>query len=130
MMNPPVLEPGRGDRPDGEPRAAARVEGAAELVHWIGFAVSMLRQKGTVTLIHRADRLADVLAALSGRAGEIVIFPLWPRTGEAAAKRILIRARRGVAGPLRLARGLVLHADCGGFTPQADAVLRGRALVL
>jgi len=130
MMNPPFLEPGRGDRPASEPDVAARVEGAAELTDWIGFAVSMLRHKGTVTLIHRADRLADVLAALSGSAGGVVVFPLWPRTGEAAAKRVLIRARRGVAGPLRLARGLVLHADGGGFTPQADVVLRGRALVL
>ena len=87
----------------------------------------MLRAGGTLTLVHRADRLADALAALGPRAGEVVVFPLWPRAGR-PAKRVLIRARRGAAAPLRLAPGLVLHGADGAFTPAAQAALRGGAL--
>ena len=87
MMNPPFFAAGTTARPDGEARAAARIEGEADLAAWIGFASGMLRRKGTLTLIHRAERLADVLAALSGRCGEIAVFPLWPRAGAEAAKR-------------------------------------------
>jgi len=69
-----------------------------------------------------------VLAALTERAGEIVVFPLWPgpaRGADAApAQRVIVRALKGVAAPLRLAPGLVLHEAGGAFTPEAETVLR------
>ena len=84
----------------------------------------------TVTVIHRADRLDALLAQLSGRAGEIVVFPLWPGAGK-AAKRVIIRARKGTATPTRLSPGLVLHEPDGRYTAAADAVLReGAGLAL
>jgi tRNA1(Val) A37 N6-methylase TrmN6 len=86
----------------------------------------MARPKGTITLIHRADRLDAILAELWGRAGEIVIFPLWPGAGK-AAKRVIVRARKGVATPTRLAAGLVLHETDGRYTAAAEAVLRDGA---
>ena len=65
-----------------------------------------------------------------GWAGEIVVFPLWPGTGK-PAKRVLLRARAGVATPMKLAAGLVLHEADGSFTAEADAILRhGAALAL
>ena len=67
-----------------------------------------------------------MLAALTERAGEIVVFPLWPARGvdAAPAKRVIVRALKGVAAPLRLAPGLVLHEAGGAFTPEAETVLR------
>ena len=71
-----------------------------------------------------------MLAALLGRAGEVVVFPLWPAAGR-PAKRMLVQARKGARGPLRLAPGLVLHDEHGGFEPRLEDVLRhGRALDL
>ena len=127
MLNPPFLAPGRSRPPPRADRAAARIEDGAGLAAWVAFAAAMLRAGGTLTLIHRADRLADALAAFGPRAGEVVVFPLWPRAGR-PAKRVLIRARIGAAGPLRLAPGLVLHGADGAFTPAAEAALRGAAL--
>jgi len=46
------------------------------------------------------------------------------------AKRIIVRARRGTASPLRLAQGLVLHEQDGSYTPEADRILHGGALDL
>jgi tRNA1(Val) A37 N6-methylase TrmN6 len=128
MMNPPFLAAGRTDVPADPSRAVSHVEGKAGLSDWLEFALDMLRPKGSVTLIHRADRLDEALAALTGRAGEIVVFPLWPGRGDKPAKRVIIRARKDIATPLRLAPGLALHEADGGFTPRADAVLRGAAL--
>jgi tRNA1(Val) A37 N6-methylase TrmN6 len=90
----------------------------------------MLKQDGLLTLIHRADRLGDVLAALQGRAGDLIVFPLWPMAGR-PAKRVLIQARKGARGPLRLAPGLALHDPSGNFGRKAEDILRqGRALDL
>ena len=134
FCNPPFAAPGRGNRPGDALGRAARVEGAADLAAWMRVATVMLRRKGSLTVVHRADRLAALLAALPGSLGGVTLFPLWPsapgRPGAKPAKRLLLRARKGVATPPRIAPGLVLHDETGGFTPDADAVLRGgRALI-
>jgi len=130
MANPPHLAPGRGAAPPDPAKALAHVEGAGDLDAWLDFCLARLRPKGRVTMIHRADRLDALLAGLHGRAGAIVVFPLWPRAG-VAAKRVILCARKGVAAPARLAHGLVLHTADGAYTPAAEAVLRaGRALAL
>lgn len=124
MANPPYLPADRADVPPDPAKAAANIEGAADLAAWIAFCLDMVRPKGSVTMIHRADRLDEMLALLYGRAGGIVVFPLWPREGE-PAKRVLVRARKAVNTPLRFAPGLVLHREGGGYTRAAEAVLRG-----
>jgi tRNA1(Val) A37 N6-methylase TrmN6 len=124
MANPPFLERGRGTEAPNPAKAAATMEGDAGLADWVRFALAMVRAKGTLTLIHRADRVDALLGQIAGRAGEVVIFPLWPGAGKAAS-RVLLRARKQVAAPARLAPGLVLHEPDGRFTAAAEAVLRG-----
>jgi tRNA1(Val) A37 N6-methylase TrmN6 len=123
LANPPHLAAGTATPPPDPARAAAHVESGADLAAWLHFALVMARPKGTITVIHRADRLDAILAELTGRAGEIVVFPLWPGAGK-PAKRVIIRARKNVATPTRLAAGLVLHEPDGRYTEAADAVLR------
>ncbi len=127
MANPPFLDPGRAVASPEPGRATANVEGAATLNDWIGFLLRMVKERGSLTVIQRADRLVEILALLDGRAGEIVVYSLWPRDG-VAARRVLVRARKGIRTPMTISPGMVLHRDDGGFTPAADAVLRGAAL--
>lgn len=128
FFNPPYLTPETND-PSADPvRRIATVEGPATLAAWLRAARRALRPGGGVTLIHRADRLADVLGAMADAdIGGPVVFPLWPRAG-AEAKRVLLRGRAGRRGRLRLLAGLVLH-EGDGFTPAARAVLEGAASV-
>jgi len=129
MANPPFLEAGTADPSPDAGRRAANIEGTADLSDWIAAALAAVRRKGTVTFIHRADRLDDLVAGLHGPAGGITILPLWPRAG-APAKRVIVAARKGVKSPARLLPGLVLHDAGGAYTAAAEAVLRdGAALV-
>jgi tRNA1(Val) A37 N6-methylase TrmN6 len=123
MANPPFIERGRGSPVSDPAKAAATIEGDAALGDWVRFALGMARGRGTITFIHRADRIDALLAQLAGRAGGVVIFPLWPRAGQPAG-RVLVQAKKQVAAPARLAAGLVLHDADGRFTEAADAVLR------
>ncbi len=126
MANPPYLESGAASASPDAAKTAANIEGEADLAAWVRFALLMARPKGSITFIHRADRMEQLLAQLSGRAGEIVVFPLWPGQDK-PAKRLILRARKSVATPTRLTPGLVLHESDGRYTAAAEAVLRGGA---
>jgi len=130
MANPPYLESGRATSAMLPDKAEATIEGDADLAAWVRFALAMVRPKGSVTFIHRADRIDALLAEIAGRAGEVVVYPLWPRQGQSAI-RLLLRARKQIAAPARLAPGLVLHEPDGRLTSAAEGVLReGRGLDL
>jgi tRNA1(Val) A37 N6-methylase TrmN6 len=126
MTNPPYGEAGAGTASPLPGKEAANREGAVDLGAWMRFAVTMLRPKGTLVVVYRCDRLDDLLAALAGKVGEIVVLPLWPKSGR-PAKRVLLRARKGVNSPLCLLPGLVLHEEDGRYTPAAEAILRDGA---
>ena len=80
-------------------------------------------------LIHRAQSLSEILAALSGRFGDIRVLPVHP-SADAAATRILVRATSGSRAGLQLLPGLVLHEPDGAWTSRANAVLRGEAALV
>lgn len=128
LTNPPFDEAGRG-RPSPDPaRRRAHVSDAGDLETWFGAAADMLRHKGLLVAILRADGLARALSALGNAYGGMTVLPVHPRA-EAAATRILLRAVRGSRGPLSIAPGLVLHGADGRFTPMADALHRCEAVV-
>ena len=61
-------------------------------------------------------------------AGAIVVFPLWPDAARSRpAKRVIVRAVKGRATPLKLAPGLALHAENGDYGERAEAILRSAA---
>ena len=122
MTNPPFHPAAAASRPATASRAAAHLATVAPAV-WFRACLARLRPGGELTLIHRAVALDAILAALDGRAGAVRICPLWPKAG-VAARRVLVAARKGARGPLRLLPGLVLHEADGRFTPAADAIFR------
>ena len=127
MANPPFLDPSRNSSPAGPAKSIARVESEARLDDWIDFMIRMARPRGVLTLVQRIDRLEEVIGSLRRRAGEIMVFPLWPKAG-VPAKRFILQARTGVRTPMRLMAGMIVHNSDGKFTAEADAVLRGAAL--
>jgi tRNA1(Val) A37 N6-methylase TrmN6 len=130
LANPPFHSADQVTAPAEPGRARGHVEGEADLAAWIDRSLALATPKGVLLLIHRPERLAEMLARLEGRAGGVVIFPLWPMAGR-PARRVLILARKGSRAPLTLAGGLVLHEPDGRYSDAAEAVLRdGAALGL
>ncbi len=131
MSNPPHLAAGSTDPSPNAGRAASSVEAVGDLAEWVDYCVRMVRHKGSVTFIHRADRLDELLAHLRGRTGGITVYPLWPAADRTRpAKRVIVQATKGGAGPLKLLPGMVLH-EGEGYSDAAEAILRhGAALTL
>jgi tRNA1(Val) A37 N6-methylase TrmN6 len=130
VSNPPYHDGESARRAPAPSRALARSESHVPLAQWIELCLRRLRPGGTLSLIHRADRLDEVLAALRAGAGGVIVFPLWPGRGR-PAKRLITRAVKESRAPLTVASGLVLHRADGAYTKAAKAVLRqGAALAL
>ncbi len=128
LINPPYLDPARARLPRDADRRRSHGETAVGLTEWLDLGLRRLRDEGTLSVIHRAERLDDILAVLDGRTGDVVIFPLWPGGPDPKpAKRVVVRARKGSRAPLRLDPGLVLHRPGGDYTAAAETVLRDAA---
>jgi tRNA1Val (adenine37-N6)-methyltransferase len=119
LCNPPFHDA------DGEASADAwrtqALQDQGTFHRWLETGVKRTAPNGTFTIILRADRLSEALDALP-RAG-VSVLPLWPKTG-LAAKRVIIQWHHGKRAPFALLPGLVLHDKTGGYTPEADAILR------
>lgn len=97
------------------------------LAVWTDFLTRGVRDGGGIVVIHRADRLADLLALLGARCGSFVIRPVQPFADQ-PAKRVVIRARKAGRAPLQLLPPLILHDRSGAkHAPEAEAILRGEA---
>lgn len=126
ITNPPFLDLAR-DRSTPDPdKARAHVMPEGGLARWIKSCRAMLAPHGRFHLIHRADRLTDVLDAVVVGFGALTIRPVYPRPQETAS-RILVSAVKGSRAPLKIAPGFILHEADGRFTPEADALHRGLA---
>jgi tRNA1(Val) A37 N6-methylase TrmN6 len=124
LMNPPFNDPARQNLSPDPQRRLAHAGSSEMLRGWVMRAACLLAPSGTLTLIWRADGLADVLTALERDFGGITVMPVHPRP-DAAAIRVLVRAVKGSRAPFGFAPGLALNSTDGRPSDAAEAVLRG-----
>jgi tRNA1(Val) A37 N6-methylase TrmN6 len=129
IANPPYYLPARRSAAADAGRETALAEDLP-LAGWIDAGVRRLRPGGRLTLIQRADRLADLLAGCDGRLGDLRLLPIAPREGR-PAELVILRARKGARGASRLLAPLVLHEgarherDGDSYREAIVRVLRG-----
>jgi tRNA1(Val) A37 N6-methylase TrmN6 len=128
LMNPPFNAGSHQASPD-RARRVAHVGSEQTLRVWLGAAARLLEVSGVVTLIWRADGLADVLSALTPDFGSVSILPVYPKPNSAAI-RVLVRAIKERQAPLQLLSSLLLADGNNKPTEQAEAVLRGNSALL
>lgn len=126
VSNPPFFDdPGALRAPEPGKHGAWMADDG--LAAWTRFLLKAVREGGRIVVIHRADRLADLLALLGETAGSFSVRPVHPYADE-PAKRVLVQAIKTGRAPLRLLPPLVLHDRSGGkHTAEAEAILRGEA---
>lgn len=91
MMNPPYFDRAAGSAAPDAGRDIA-MGGDTPLGDWIDVAIKRLAPKGFFTMILRIERLPEVLAALLGRIGSVIVRPIAAREGT-APHLFLLQAR-------------------------------------
>ena len=122
VTNPPYLAAAVADPSPDPSKALATVESSVDLAHWLTIATAAAKPAGTLLIIHRSDRLDELVGHL-GRLGwgDIAVKRLPP------AARVLVRARRAERPIRHETPPLTLHRPGGGYTDEAEVILRHAA---
>ena len=128
LMNPPFNDSTRHRTSPDRARELAHVATSATLENWVHAARRVLKSGGTLTLIWRADGLAEVLAALSRGFGSLAILPVHG-DAKAPAIRVLVRATKGGRRPTQIHPALMLNDESGVPNNEVQEVLAGKRVL-
>jgi tRNA1(Val) A37 N6-methylase TrmN6 len=128
LMNPPFNDAARHRASPDASRASAHVADSTTLESWVHAARRILKSGGALTLIWRADGIAEALAALSKGFGSLAILPVHADAGRPAI-RVLIRGVKGGRAPARVLSSLVLNDESGLPNKVVAEMLSGRRVL-
>ncbi len=118
ISNPPYFRrtPGEPGAADPDERYTARHETTADILDFAEAAARMLRKGGHLYMVHRPDRLADIITAFrsSGIEPKELQFVV-PSSGK-AANIVLIHGIKGAGAELRMLPEIAVHSGTGGYT--------------
>ncbi|MFT6075229.1 MAG: tRNA1(Val) A37 N6-methylase TrmN6 [Yoonia sp.] len=128
IMNPPYF-----DRSAGTPATDAGRDiafgGGTLLSDWITTGSKRVGPRGYLTIIQRMERLPEVLSALEGRLGAIIVRPIAGRAAR-APELFILQARQEGRAAFRMAPALVMHegdsheGDRESYMPDVNEALR------
>ncbi|MES2197517.1 MAG: methyltransferase [Pseudomonadota bacterium] len=126
LMNPPFNDASRHRAsPD---KALAHMAETSTLENWIHAARRILKSGGRLSLIWRADGIAEVLAALDRGFGSLVILPVHGDAGKPAI-RVLVRAVKGGRAPTQILAALMLNDELRLPDKQVQDILAGKGVL-
>lgn len=117
ISNPPYFPVGSGRPADG-PLAQARSEETCSLEQLVTAAAWLLRTGGRFTLVHRPERLAEVIFALKSHDLEPKRLRFARHSTSAPASLILLEARKGGKPGLQCENDLIFYQQSGQITPE------------
>ena len=129
LMNPPFNDSVRHRASPDRSRELAHVADPSTLEGWIHAARRVLKSGGILSLIWRADGLAEVLAALDRGFGSLAILPVHAEV-KMPAIRVLVRAIKGGRAPTQIQASLMLNDESGVPNKQVRELLEGKAVLL
>jgi tRNA1(Val) A37 N6-methylase TrmN6 len=128
LMNPPFNDPARHRISPDRAREIAHVAKSSTLESWVHAARRILKSGGTLTLIWRADGIADVLAALDRGFGGLAILPVHG-DAKTPAIRVLVQAIKGGRAPAQILPALLLNDESGAPNKEVQEVLAGQRVL-
>lgn len=128
LMNPPFNDPARHRASPDRTREIAHVATGETLATWVHAARRVLKSNGVLTMIWRADGIAEVLGALDRGFGSLALMPVHGGAS-APAIRILVRAVKGGKAPAAIHPGIALRDAKGAPDAHIQHILEGQAVL-
>ena len=122
VCNPPYFEKGSGVSSDSEAKNIARHEGGSGLADFLGAASYALRKGGELYMVHRPERLADIIcfARDSGLEPKTMRM-VCPCSGK-APNMVLLRFVKGGKKELTVLPDLMIREPDGSYTEEINRI--------
>jgi tRNA1(Val) A37 N6-methylase TrmN6 len=124
ICNPPYYSAGDQTSPSAaKAKALTHDEPDISIQSWVKCAFAHVKSGGSLTMIHRADSVQNILQALGKSFGRTEIIPLYPKAGQSAS-RVIIRTLKHRKSPALIHAGVIMHGADSGYSPEAEQILR------
>ena len=121
ITNPPYSD---HDMPSpNESKKLAHNHQDFDLTGWLSFCLKMLKPKGYLLVINRAEAINEIITAIDKKAGSINVLPIYSKVGQ-DAKRVAIIAQKTAKGITKILPPFYTHNEDGSYTDKAQSILR------
>ena len=130
IMNPPYYTNKDNMHPT-ETKNIGNIESDATIKDFISFAFKNLKNLHNLYIIHRSERLKEVLDTLSSKHwGNIELYPVYSYVNN-PAKRFIIKAKKLGKNITTLNYGIVMHNEDSSYTYHAKNILeQGKSFII
>lgn len=118
ITNPPYKELGSGIINENEKKIISRHEVKASLSDFINVASKLLKDKGIIYMVHKPERLADIIYLMRNNKIEPKELKFIYPTREKECNLVLIKAIKGANKFLKIDEPLYIYDDNGEYTEQ------------
>ena len=118
VMNPPYKKENSGLKNENKVKLISRHEIEADLSDFIKISFKMLKDKGTLYVVHRAERLADIICEMRKYKMEPKRVRFVFSNRESDCKLVLIEAVKNGNSFLKVERPLYVYNDNGEYTDE------------
>lgn len=116
VCNPPYMKANSGLINDCEEKIIARHEIMCSLEDVISVSAKLLKNSGTFYMVHRPDRLVDIISLLRKYRLEPKVLQLVQPFADKAPNLLLIKAVKNAKAFLKMSKSLVVYNSDGSYT--------------
>ena len=116
VTNPPYKKKGTGIINENEKKIISRHEVTAELEDFIKISKDLLKDKGEFYIVHRPERLIDILSYMRKNKIEPKVLRMVCSNAEKGPKLVLIKGIKNAKPFLKIEKNLYIYDKDGNYT--------------
>lgn len=118
VTNPPYMKAGRGIANENETKLIARHEIKCDLEDVLKVAYAVLKEKGEFYMVHRANRIVDILYLMRLYRIEPKIIQFVQPSYDKEPKLVLVKGIKNAGEFLKIQKNLIIYKENGTYTEE------------
>lgn len=118
VTNPPYKKLNTGEKNEKENKLISRHEITASLEDFIRISFNLLKDKGAFYMVHRPERLSEIIYKLKQNKLEPKIIKLVYSSINSEPKLVLIKAVKNAKEFLKIEKPLFIYSEDGNYTDE------------